>query len=254
MNWPTIIQTTAVVLIVVMLPYVLGPVLAKSTVRYFSDFRFYILDDGSILPEAEEWWAISDPAMEALGFQAGPLLQVQLSPNVSIVFKVYALSADKDLAMAAAIYRSHQGRAVLAGRYVEFFSEFGADGSVITNNSTMIGYEPTSPDRTIVRTPRIRDLRTLYNLHKEACRRFGYGPKRPVPAGEWWIVSLRESLEKFVRRMCEAGLMRGTGAGDGVLTWKGALLSTWSSLPPWKQIRRARMDAIVEELTRAGRV
>jgi hypothetical protein len=250
-DWTQIVLVGAGILI---LPYVLGPAAIKATLRFFGQPKIDVLGDRPVPPRATELWESVDAQMAALGFQAGPPMRVQGTPSIWALCKVYAKPADKDLGMAAAMYRTAKGQVIPSGQNVEFSSEFGTEGSVATTNSKEVGFEAPSQERTILRAPRVQEVKELYAMHKEACRKFGYGAKQPIPAGEWWVTSVKDSLEKYGRRMCDAGYMYTDRRGDYLLTWKGALMGTYQNLFPWKYLRRRRMNAAVEELRKAGRV
>ncbi|MBN1489357.1 MAG: hypothetical protein JXA69_05515 [Phycisphaerae bacterium] len=184
------------------------------------------------------------PALTECGFAfAGYFCQTITGKGSATAY--VALWFNRSTAQAATVVGMHsEGKAgadVL--RYVEFSTTF-ADGLVInTGNSRRLSGFKSAVVVDAIMAASVRDVRTLHNLHlsREARLRpataMRYCPSTTSNLRAWFADELLLSLI----RQEEAGYFTVAKPGAYRPTWRGAFMMTWGLLPPFKQIRAARM-------------
>ncbi len=248
MGWESIV---IVVLIVVALPYVLGPVLVGATMKFGTRPAIEVVDPAALPPIAAAHLSEHGRLLAAAGFEPGPVVRVEGVAPGTWTYAAMARRADGDMAMAAVIYRRIKTVESPGASYLEFAAEFADGSSVCTNNSPEAPLGPPS-DRLIgLRFPRAQDTSRLLALHREGVRRFGRGSRRAMnAAGDWWTRAIRESVERYAEHMRGCGWFARRGESHFGFTLKGALLGTWSNLPPWVWVRRRVLGPREREVAR----
>ncbi len=240
MDWQTI---TIGVLAVAALPYVLGPVLVGATMRFGVNPKLEEVNPAtaSVPARVAAHLRESAAALGAAGFEMGPILRIEGISTGAWMYAAMARRTDGDLAMAAAVMRRVKGVDTPGTMYVEFAADFADGTGVCTNNSREPPLGPRSDRVICLRFPRVKDVGRLLEVHREGVRRFGRGSRKPGPRGDWWTPALLESLRKFADHMVASGWFARGADGGYRMTLKGAVLGTWSNLPPWLWVRRGAM-------------
>lgn len=145
--------------------------------------------------------------------------------------------------MAAVVFRSIKGLDTPGAVFVEFCAEFSDGTSACTNNSPEPPMGPASERHVVLRYRRVKDVARLLSLHREAVRRFGRGARKPRTSTDWWTGALLDSLRRYADHMVASGWFAPRGEDGYGLTLKGALLGTWTNLPPWLWLRRTTVGA-----------
>jgi hypothetical protein len=236
-------------------PYVLGPIVVFSTLRFRIPPTIVVVDPREYpLPEsARAYFAEAFQSLTANGFELiGTMGLPDLTPNAQTLFALYANRTTEDMAMSAVIVGQSGVGPELRTNYVEFVRRFD-DGVVVqTNNSHELSAFKRLPDEYTTKFWEIRDIARLYQLHRLLADRFRQRG-RPVLQlftnfGGNAIQYLSQAvLEETFRSQVTTGYLAETGGGFRP-TVKGSLLMTWQELWPAKGIRRAREKQRAESL------
>jgi hypothetical protein len=231
--------------LVVLVPYVLGPLLIFFTLRFRCppkvvpvDPRVHALPD-----QARHYLGEAYEQLAAEGFELlGTTLLPDLMPNVQTLFALYINRASSDMAMSAIIVAQGGIAGELKTSYVEFLRRFD-DGVVVqTNNSRELSSFKPVPGEFTTKFWEIRDIRRLYHVHQALAVRFR---QRGQPVDEFDATYqgdilqyvARGVLERSFRDQLETGYLAEDANGFRP-TMKGAMIMTWKELWPIKAIRR----------------
>lgn len=250
MTWETVL---IVVGVVVLIPYVLGPLAVKATMKF--NPRPLIQEvDPAVQPIPEEVRSYCFGVHEQftrLGFEAAPLLRIDgMMSDMHTYVAMYLRQSDGQQAMAAVNFATAQGKVKAKRGYVEFATDFRNGGSVMTNDSTEVAFGPRTHDVVVVKAPWVRSVAKLLELHKEACRRHGVGDTKRDTAPGWPERAILDSLDQFVSRCVAHGYLEANADGTYGVTWKGALIGTYTNLPPGSWVAKRRGYAAARELMR----
>jgi hypothetical protein len=126
--------------------------------------------------------------------------------------------------------------------YIEFVTRCAEDAQVDTNTNPTAPVLFPLPGHHVARFPQIRDVLTLYRIHRKLVqeRSHGFGPMLPPPGQE--IVELQRRLERYAAWQQSRGYMYLDASGENYrLTWKGAILGGWRSIWPVPLLRNGSM-------------
>lgn len=245
----TLIWAFIIAAIVVVLPYVLGPILLRFTLTQQAEPEVVPFPvDHPDLPEAvrDHFDNVSEE-MEAVGFeQVAGLALPRQTPNVKAVILMFANRTTRDAAIATAIY-ADKLTPPLQTAYVEIISRHRDDIVVQTNNSKQIGAFPHRPTVTNTQLSSVQHADRLYRLHQAIAERAAGGAVKVLRLDEEFHGDAAAYLARAMREELDGQILTGymylTSSGTIFRpTWKGAFLMCWALLFPWKQIRVARRD------------
>ncbi|HEX8851063.1 MAG TPA: hypothetical protein VF761_16155 [Gemmatimonadaceae bacterium] len=134
---------------------------------------------------------------------------------------------------------------------VGFTTQLAGGTKIRTSNSPLpsIVPAPSGEDRLRVHTE--RDAARLHALHKARVAQAVAAGKRVVALdiGDPVAYQRREEQSSIAQAVaCGYWTRRGEQL---VLTWKGAFLSAWRMLPPWRQLSERRDSQVASRLVRA---
>lgn len=235
------------VVLVLLVPYVLGPLLIFSTLRFRMPPTIVPIDPREHpLPEdARAYFAEAFNALTADGFElVGTIGLPDLTPNAMTLFALYAHREKLDMAMSALIVAQSNMGPALRTSYVEFVRNFDDEIFVQTNNSKELSSFKRLPNEFTTKFWEIRDIHQLYQLHQLLAERFRQRGSpvlrlHTVCGGDPVRYVSEDVLQETFRQQVGTGYLAETSNGFAP-TIKGALLMTWQELWPFKAIRRSR--------------
>jgi hypothetical protein len=136
---------------------------------------------------------------------------------------------------------------------VTFRSEYEDGTSIVTTNSPSSGCFPRDRRVSGVRCPGVWDLALLYRFHRARVERERGSRSVTLERVQDPISRMRFEYEDTYQRLIQAGYYSLDAARRCyVPTFKGAYLMAYRLLPPFKQIRKLRMDADADRALRAA--
>ena len=140
--------------------------------------------------------------------------------------------------------------------YVEFTTRCSDQMQIDTNSSAAASVLFPVPQHRVFRFPQVRDVFTLYRLHRMLAMEITHGALPVIPPQGQEIAELQRRLNRYGGWQQERGYMVLDGGGEQYrLTWKGAILGAWRSIWPWSALdrwrQRARSRAALNRLGKA---
>ena len=239
------VPTWALLAAAPLIPLVGLPILIHRTHRLALEPTFEPFDpEGPEAPEElREHFADTADQLEPLGFAPELTLRTRGStPNADGFVSLYWNPSTREAArVLAVIGQSDAIRNVAA--FVVFITEF-ADGTevVSSNRSSPRTFPPRRPPYHGATFPQVRDAGHLLVLHRAFVDRFADGRVRvdPVTADPFGYILQKDFARPLAHHVACGYAYDDEPAGVQRLTWKGAALSTWKLLPPFKQVGLAR--------------
>lgn len=226
-------QTAAVVvLLMVLAPYWLGPIVIK-----FKQSRPAapqgmepVTDPTTLPPRLGAFVTGSRQALETLGFAnfavlrqgAGVVLLAEIDPGT--------------IATALAIEKKDRSLHALLG----FTTRLRGGGKLRTSNSPLAAITPAPTGESRIRLPAEQNAGRLYAIHarRVAEATAAGSPVDRLTMGNPVAYQRSEELSSLAHFVASGYWQRN---GDRLtLTWKGAFLTAWRLLPPWREISRRR--------------
>jgi len=251
----TFLFWTLVVLVVLTLPFTVGPLVVLLVYRepVAPGFRRIGVEETVGLPAGTErflHWARG--TLEGMGFRPLALVTRQGHGSRAVVW-LLSNDATLDVAAITAVVPAQPGGATPPMTAIELVAEFQDGRSLTTSTSDDATPIPWRPGKQVEKLPGLEPAR-LQRAHAALVARIAaQGAVKVQPAG--CQLGLRgsptvggdEVLARFEDHwnadhafMVQKGLLRRKGE-DYRLTMKGAVLFTWAQLPPWKGIRQNRI-------------
>jgi hypothetical protein len=257
MPFPTHLITPLLILAgLVLLPYVVGPILIRCSMRQSANPTLGSFPAGDPkLPKAvAKHFRKTLSALEPLGFEVveGLTLPDQ-TPRVKALVLMLANRPARDIAVVTAIYAAEQGIQKLKTAYVEFVSRY-RDGTVVqTNNTATLGAFAPRPGVITNRLPSVAEPERLYRLHHALAAQDGGESGKVLVLDEEFkgdaAAYLAWAIRNELQGQVETGyLYEDEEAAAFRPTWKGALLMTWGLLWPLKAIRTAQRDRLARQI------
>jgi hypothetical protein len=255
-NWESLIF--AAVIILLLLPYWAGPVLIRLTMRQAAepDLQTFEPNDPILPREVAGHFRRVTEALKPTGFEVvqGMALPNQ-TPRVQALVLLLVHRANKDAALATAIYAQTPEGTKLQTAYVEIVSRFQDESAVQTNNTEQLGAFPKRPKFTTTRLPMIRKADRLYRLHQALEKRHGSKERKILRVEDEFrgdaVAYLSRAMVEELEAQIETGYMY-LSQNEGLYrpTWKGAFLMTWALLWPFSAMRRWLRDREAQRLLR----
>lgn len=252
-----LIIAVVVLVVLVLLPYVLGPFMVRKTLRQSAKPKVKVLPADEDLPKkAAAFFAKVTKALQPLGFEPVQKLSLpEQTPNVQAIVLMFANRKDKVAAIASAVYVKNEDDAKLKTAYVEFSTRFKDGSALLTNNTKELGAFAPRPDVSISRLPSVKEPDRLYRLHQSLEKQEQNGSPKVLRldtefkgnAAAYLARSIVEELEAQI----DTGYLYQTEDEEAFLpTWKGAFLMTWSQLPPFKNVGQMRRNSREQTILR----
>ena len=225
-------------LLLVFLPYILGPILVrlKSTSKANPTFD-EIPDEHARALFPQNFFALIRE-FEALGFSLVCHLSSTISPTTHSMISLLVNPSTKTFASVGFV-RSLAATPAAAVSYIEFHTDF-EDGSQLdtANSSTVRIFHPV-PGKTQIKVPHLKDPSALYQVHLHLTRQRNVGACLPEPGTE--KARFTNSVKQSLADQAELGFYALDEANQRYrLTWRGAFRSTYRLLWPMKQIHQRR--------------
>jgi hypothetical protein len=138
--------------------------------------------------------------------------------------------------------------------YFEFITRCSEQLQIDTNTSAVAPILFLVPQHHIFRFPQVRDVFTLYRIHRMLVTEITHGALPVIPPAGEELPEYKRRVERYGAWQQEHGYMYLDASGANYrLTWKGAILGAWRSVWPistWRRWRqRGKNQAILD---RAG--
>lgn len=225
--------------------YLLWPIVMQRTMRLAVKPLAAGLDlQGKVISEfLPEDFAEAAAALETEGFERVAVVNVaQAVGGVQAFLMLWVNRGACDLASVSSVFdTTGSGQPKL--NYVEFVTRFRNGTVVETSNSSSLSPFPPKPQHHSGKFPQVYDVRLLYRLHREQCRRFA--PMYPKVMrldtdfdgdGAAYVAGIM--AEDFARQVDTGYLWLPSGSRVYQPTLKGAFLMGWKALFPIKQLRQ----------------
>jgi hypothetical protein len=250
-------RLTGLLLVVVLfstLNYWLAPILLykRSSIR---PSRVDPAGPEQSLPESvRRHLAEQGGALAKLGFVATPVVREHDGSGNAMYHQFYRHGGTGDVAaigiMVAESDPNPKSRTLA-------YSARLADGTEIKTLTDTLGLSGSPPDRSarkvmfwmgdaVKYTATVDDVVRVYRVHRAQVRRHA-SPQRPIPIED--PVSHQTRIIASARaRMRNSGWYRDNGRGALRVTVRGACISIWRQLPPWRTIRRSQEERLAAAL------
>ena len=228
-----------VVALMLLAPYWLGPIRIKAKQRR------------PLLPNAMQLAADSSsvpPALVPFVTQAQRTLPTLGFANLAVIrgkagVVVLAASESGTVATGIAIPKADGTVHSLIG----FTTQLGGAGKIRTSNAPLPSILPAPQGESRARYPEVRDAVRLYGIHRDRVARAVTAGARVEP------LTVADPIA-YQQREEAAGIAHALSSGywrrDGdqlALTWKGAFLSAWRMLQPWRWLVLRRDARLLRE-------
>jgi hypothetical protein len=137
--------------------------------------------------------------------------------------------------------------------YIEFITRCSEQMQIDTNTSPGAPVFFPVPQHHIFRLPQVRDVFTLYRVHRMLVTEITHGALPVIPPAGEEVAELKRRVNRYGPWQQEHGYMVLDASGENYrLTWKGAILGAWRSIWPisvlraWRQ--RVSNQAILNRL------
>ena len=244
----------ALLLTVLLLPYLVGPALLRHRTRLARVSRVIALGPEAVPDPVRERIEAWQPALLGIGVRPGPLARLELEPGHPVYVQVHRDEGQRALIVVAIHTRVAGTRLLgLETERVEFTTTWEDGRQVVTTNAPEV--PPFAPLRrqAILRLAAVEDVELLARIH--AARVAGeQNPDHPVlPDAGMEPQHLRDALEAWTSAQRRRGRLIGVASSmQDMLTWRGACLATWRQLTPIRDVlarrHRARARRLVESL------
>ncbi|MCD4774593.1 MAG: hypothetical protein K8S15_00915 [Candidatus Aegiribacteria sp.] len=211
--------------------YLIGPIIVWCTQKLPEKYVFRLVDSKKFLSERTPTFIALHEEIQDKEFEYIDSSELNMS-NTSVCFSIYN-HFDKKIVCTLVTARSDS----INTTYIEF-TQLYKNGSVLNvSNSSIINIYPTSEMRLSFRFPQVNDFdklltyaEKLINSNKQNEQRITFEKGKEFETVESYLnIELNELIERgWVQSKVVTGNRR--------LTIKGALLMTWKSVWPVKQI------------------
>ena len=240
-------------LIALLLPYVLGPFLIHSKNRFPAAPTFDILEPGQLPAGVLLAFREQGKSLEFAGFSLVDYLTE--SGKVTKVTMYVALLTNRskgDMALLVDMTATG-GEANLHNSYVEFSTNYADGLNINTNSSSQVTAFSKTREKLTFQFPAVRDPRALYTIHRRllANQRSRSIVKTVAEGSETHEVE-RSMVREMARQERLGYFYLDTAAAAYRPTWKGAVLMTWRSAWPVKDIRGILQNRTSEAALKAS--
>ncbi len=247
-------------LVILLVPYLLGPIVVWLTQRVGARPVFEPFTPGrySVPEDVAAAFRQTRDALTTEGFHVvADLFQTGQVKHVSTRVALLENPATAELALAVAMFTAARPARLVAS-YAELPTKFRDGRTVSVHNSPRLGSFTPPASRIVVRLPMVRDPARLCRIKRAYLDRHYRGMERvPFEHQDEPARFLGEAMARELTEQVEAGRWRRDDrAGVFRPTFPSAWVMTWQALPPFSLLRRRRVrrraTAILEELNMAG--
>ena len=232
--------TLAAFALLILAPYWLGPFLLKSRQRrpLVPESMHVAPDSGSLPPLLVPFVTQTQRTFAALGFRNAAMLQSKL--GVALLADSESGAIATGLALPTPDGKVHS--------LVGFSTRLSTGNRLMTSNSPLPSPTPDRSTDSSMRLPRERDVVRLFEIHSERVIRAmvaGATPER-LTLDDPLAYQLSEEMASLAHAEASGYWQR--QGNELALTWKGAVLSAWRLLPPWRDLRVSHDERQVRAL------
>jgi hypothetical protein len=233
--------------LLLLLPFVLGPLLIYSTHKQAAlpELEPFLPGQTPLPANVDRYFSQACWALNAEGFEiiSGMFLPRQIEHVIGALIML-ANRRDRDTVIVVALHADPPGGTPMTQMHVEVVTRY-RDGRIVqTGNPQQLSAFPPPPNCVNSFFPSIAEAAQLYRLHRAITQRHGSGEKILRLDDDFAGDSVRYmqfSLIEELNHACEAGYMRlDRAAGVYRPTVKGATIMIWQEMWPFKSIRIAR--------------
>ena len=242
-----------VLAVVVLLPYVLGPLLIRFMHRQSAQPQLAPKRPEDLPRPATLFIVEATNALTTEGFAQWPIFAFG-SETAMLFLKYFVNRATGDAAMAVVVQAGVGDIKRIADKHVTFSTKLVDEFEIRTTNTGTIGVMPPVPGRDVLQLLNVRDPLRLHQIHVARVRRLSQGRSPVLPSEGQEIATVTAEISQDLTRQVAVGYFYLDAKSQSYRpTWKGAVLMTWKSAWPVKQIRRQRlMRRANEALRRIG--
>ncbi|MDJ0975327.1 MAG: hypothetical protein QNJ98_12755 [Planctomycetota bacterium] len=225
----------ALLVLLMLLPYVLGPVLVRRQFRHRKEPEVVKVGLDDMPREAQAYIAEAEEALIALGFEPVGRVRLNTVPNAVAWGSLLLHRTNRDLANIAAAGPVVGGDAtVIEQRHTEFMTQW-KERELLTNNCQQA--QPFGPVRgqAVVSFMDMDDLELLYRIHRArvVAQDAETVSLMPVPGMELDVIA--DASRSFIEAQEQRGNVRLLDDGETYgLTWRAAFKATWKQLWPFQ--------------------
>lgn len=223
-----------------------GPIISWFTITIPKSYDYRVTRDDDLSTAAKEFFLPAIQALRDEGFEVvANLKPANAGIAVRVIIVAFVRRETGDMATVA-----RASNVVGQSNYVIGFDTQFEDGtSVVTVNQSGPGIFPVAPYERKLAIPSVRDLRTLYQIHKGRVLALGpVGVSVDAPAAGTELDRLHRDHSRTTEWLIAAGYLRPTTRSRHRTTLKGAAIMTWRLIIPikwiivWRQRRQARAE------------
>lgn len=231
--------------VLMLLPYVLGPVLVHRQFRHRKEAELGALELSEMPPDAREYLEQCEAELADEGFEHAARARVETVPDVTAWVSILVHHENRDVVQVAAVARELGGDAyAVEESQVEFMTQWKGR-EVLTNNSAQVVPFGFLRGQSVARFVDMDDIVLLYRIHRARVRE-EQSPAIPLlPEGGLELNLVTDAARRFVQAQVARGNFR-LLEGEGMygLTWRGAYIATMKHLWPFQgRALRAARDA-----------
>jgi hypothetical protein len=231
------------ILIVVASVYLFGPFAVRFLHKQAAEPVIEPIDDSQLPHDVLPFFNNAARELEIEGLHRGALLVLtDYIPNMTAYAALFQNDAALELVGAFAIEHQAKGMPKIAQNYHEIMLRFQNGEEVCINNSGQLLPLPLLPNKRLLAFPEIKSVRTLYEVVQRLLTNdTELASKSRVPLSGDPASHLRESILYDQRARVEQGILYlDSGSQAYRPTLKGAILMTYSLLPPVSLFRAAQ--------------
>lgn len=230
-----------ILVLILLVPYVLGPVLVKLSLRIRSRPELQALAAEALPREVYEYFGRTAQGLMACRFTICSYFQV--TDQVPNVVGYVALWINRTCGQAATsvVLISKAGAGFKVQRYVEFLTKPVSGPAVLTNNTRELQSFKIDPaHKDVASLPKVEDVAALYQVHlnREARLIRPDAPRYLPPQGQE-MSFFTEAVARDVEDQVATGRLFNPSADVHRATWPGAVAMTYGQIFPIKQFRQA---------------
>ena len=244
-----------IALFVVLLPYVLGPFLVRSKSRFPAVPSFDILEAEQLPPAVLQTFREQARSLEFDGFLlVNYLAESGKVTKVTMYLALLTNRSRSDMALLVDM-TAKGGDANLHNRYVEFATTYADGLNINTNSSPEISVFRKTREKLTFKFPGVRDPRALYSIHRRLLAHHHSRSKLDTVIEGSEKRELEQSMVRDLARQERFGYFYlDTATAAYRPTWRGAVMMTWRSAWPVKNIRAVFQERASAAALRASPV
>ena len=235
-------------------PYVLAPIaLYRMSPQHLNPKLRLVAANELLDPEVRAYIEASEQALARAGFIAPERITTQTELQLTGVETLLENPDAGDLANVVALLNKAANAPERLITCVTFRSALADGTTVITSNTTAVGYWPVEPTKCTVNLPDVRDPITMYRLHRarmaqlsasaaqEKLTRGATPEQRLAFATRQWLDSTNYLIKVGYRKRSPSGIRN---------TALGATFTAWRRMFPWKQLLEQQRRRATAEVMR----